>query len=268
MGGTFEATDFQWALMSRMRSLSSELGQEEFYMPIGLLLVIDQMNGGDITAQELVRRFNLLDIESKNIIDFYFLGWELVNNDRLEGIKFNFDAYKACRESLKSLGIKSFGGNADLILLDAEWSKKGIILHFDEAIHIDLSRGVSEKDFPTLGQFLQSLVDAAEKTRTDLKASTTRGYVYHISDDLGIAIAKKSLLNFILEKWGNFIGAKKLSSVAIRNLAPSVNLYNFPLGSGLTMSQPEKYTDLIEFPPTRNQDALKLKQGAQTSEVE
>jgi len=48
--------------------------------------------------------------------------------------------------------------------------------------------------------------------------------VYHISDRLGLAIAKKSILRYFLEKWGGIIGAKTLEAVAVRKIGPRVDL--------------------------------------------
>src|SRR4051794_7914201 len=92
-----------------------------FVMPCGLLLVIDKDNGGDITAEELVKRFHLLDQESRDIIDFYFLGWKWVGSWRREGIRFDLAAFESCRKTLRDAGVDHFGGNADLILVDAHY---------------------------------------------------------------------------------------------------------------------------------------------------
>src|SRR5436305_508353 len=99
MAGTISVNEFQWALANRMETLQREFLLKTFHMPIALLLVIDEENGGDSTGKELARRFNLLDRESKSFIDFYFLGWDLRDeNDRSRGIAFNLDNYVACRD--------------------------------------------------------------------------------------------------------------------------------------------------------------------------
>lgn len=68
---------FLMTLDWRMRDLASLEGLSEFCLPVGLCLVLDEKNGGDATAQELVKRLALLDEESGNIVDFYYLGWHL-----------------------------------------------------------------------------------------------------------------------------------------------------------------------------------------------
>src|SRR6185436_20716036 len=77
-GKTFQG--FLRTLNNRLYTLAREVkdGLEsgmdfEFVMPIGMIRVLDKENGGDVTAQELIRRFRLLHAESKNAIDFYFL---------------------------------------------------------------------------------------------------------------------------------------------------------------------------------------------------
>src|SRR4029077_8988140 len=89
-------------------------------LPIGLFLVVDEINGGDVTAQELVKRFNLLHIDSENAIDFYFLGWQWnQRGDRSQGINFSPKSLQACRKALNLAGVKTSGSNAELILVDA-----------------------------------------------------------------------------------------------------------------------------------------------------
>jgi len=53
--------------------------------------------------------------------------------------------------------------------------------------------------------------------------------VWNISDKLGLATAKQSIIDFILKRWGEVIGAKKLKAIATRNIGPDVNLYDLPL---------------------------------------
>ena len=219
---------FKARLQSRMRELAAESGLDEFTMPVALVLVVDEANGGDVTAQELVRRFNLLDFESRNLVDFYFLGWLPVDpRDRRRGIRFDLDDFESCRAALREVGLKPFGGNADLILLDARYRSARVGLDFSSAIRIDLSAGKAADHFPTLGGFLQAIIEALEEIRPgDLPAGGDAG-VADLSDRLGLGIAKQSLLEFVLEKWGKVIGAGKLASLAVRDLGPEVNLAAF-----------------------------------------
>ena len=50
---------------------------------------------------------------------------------------------------------------------------------------------------------------------------------FQLVTDLGLAVAKSSILDFVLEKWGKIIGAKKLKQLAIQNLGPSIALQDF-----------------------------------------
>src|SRR5712692_1246309 len=141
-------SEFKQRLHLQMKELASESGESSFLMPVGLFPVIDKDNGGDTAAEELVRRFKLLDFESKNIVDFYFLGWrESFSGD----IRFDVDTFEGYRMAFKVAGIQKFGGNADLILVDARNSAGEVTLNFKEAVRVDLSARSAEKDFPTLG---------------------------------------------------------------------------------------------------------------------
>jgi hypothetical protein len=207
--------------------------QKHFVMPVGLLLVIDAENGGDITAQELVKRFNLLHCGSQNIIDFYFLGWEWVDTaQRSNGIRFNLNSFTSGRDALAAIGVSKFGGNADLILVDAHcdpFVPNGITLNFQEAIYVNLSNSVKEGEISSVGEFLEVIVDAAKRLRRNPSYDPSAPAVWSISDTLGLATAKQSILDFILKKWGEVIGAKKLKAIATRNIGPNINLYDLPL---------------------------------------
>jgi hypothetical protein len=221
--------DFRRALSARMTRLYFEqymhAEEKRFVMPVGLVLAIDEENGGDVTARELIKRFKLLDAESQNVIDFYFLGWEWVEPwDRSKGVQFNLDSFQSCRQTFKRVGIDRFGGNADLILVDAHFTTRGISLNFKKAIHVNLSSSAAEKEIPSVGEFLQSVIDAARKVREASPDTGTEEVVFSISDRLGLATAKKSLLDFFFKKWGEVIGAKKLQALAVRNLGPRIKL--------------------------------------------
>jgi hypothetical protein len=204
--------------------------EKRFIMPVGLLLVIDEENGGDVTARELIKRFNILDAESQNIIDFYFLGWEWAEYwNRSKGIRFNLNSFQSCRQTFKNAGIDRFGGNADLILVDAHFTLRGISLNFKKAIHVNLSASVADKEIPSVGEFLQSVIEAAEKVREAASSDIAEDIVFSISDRLGLATARKSIMDFFLSKWGEVIGARKLQAVAVRNLGPRVRLKDLDL---------------------------------------
>jgi hypothetical protein len=245
-------TGFQSMLMKRIDRLFQEqlekgLNDENgllrnFSMPCGIFLVIDEDNGGDSTAKEIIKRFNLLHEESGNVIDFYLLGWKWTEKgNRSKGITFDLKSFNSCRNILKEQGIRSFGGNADLILVDVhrhfrqlKGYEPGVggleyILDFQNAIHINLSSRTKAKDIPDIGEFLQSIVAAAEEVKSDVKSRKTKRVIYSISDKLGLAIAKRSILDFFYKKWGGIFGAKKLDVVAIRNIGPKVSLLKLEL---------------------------------------
>ncbi len=219
--------EFKLSVVDRLKTRASESGKTDLVLPIGIFLVLDKENGGDVTAQELTSRFRLLGSESRNVIDFYFLGWKMRDpKDAAKGVEFDLEEFESCRTALQKAGVKKFGGNADLILCDARYSGGHITFNFEEALRVDLSTEVANKNLPNLGLFLQSIIEVAEDIRTSSGRGSTGSVVFSISDRLGLAIAQQSLLDFIMEKWGKIIGARSLAAVAVRNLGPKLDLAN------------------------------------------
>ena len=217
--------EFKQRLVHRLKVLSAEFSSDSFYMPVGIFLLLDKQNGGDATADELMRRFGLLDFESRTSLDFYFLGWRPIDaSDKQRGISFDLRSFEEFRDALKKAGLRKFGGNADLILVDAHFSGGKARLNFSEAIRIDLAAGVPEY-FASLGHFLQEIIEAAEAIRNSERLSP-EPVVWQMSDRLGLIIGKQSLLDFILEKWGKVMGAKGIASLAVRELGPDTPLEN------------------------------------------
>jgi hypothetical protein len=203
-----------------MGDLERIVGAQDFTFPIGIFLVLDEANGGDSAAWEIVRRKFFLRSESKDFIDFYYFGWKETLRD---GWFFSLSAFQDCRAALTKAGIKKFGGNADLILLDVEKRGDDFLLRFDQALSLDLSKMLQEGHIVTVGNFLQALV---ETTREVLERDPTgcRGLVAPVSDSMGIAVAKESLLDFVLKKWGEAIGGAKLLKFCTRSLGPQMTL--------------------------------------------
>jgi hypothetical protein len=244
---SYGPSSFQWALSRRLWLLSHELVrvQEEqgiatprtFCMPIGLFLVLDEANGGDKTAQELLRRFEMLSKESEEAIDFFFLGWHRDRHAEHSTIKFNVDGFLESKKMLAQLGIKAFGGNCDLILVNAQCTipasdptldtQNGfeVILRFDQAIHINLAQEIADKNLPSLGEFLSMLVVQAKDVADDRFLDPTG----EISDRLGVVFAKRAILDFIWEKLGKVIGAKSLSTIATRGIGCVAKIEDCPI---------------------------------------
>lgn len=206
----------------RLRTLHRESSGRGVVLPIGILLVVDRAHGGDDTADEIIRRFPLLDRESQNWIDFYYLGWK----ESGRKMRFNLNWFSGGRDALRRIGVKEFGGNADLILVDTSISPRGrrTFIHFETAIRIDLSKERSSGGLVPLGAFLQAVIDAAEEVKQEAISGPPDNAVYKISDTLGLMYARESFLDFILDKWGKFFGAKRLKSLAVRKLGPKVTL--------------------------------------------
>jgi len=217
-----DAQHFYRKLKRSLRSHASSSKFSKPVIPVGLFLLIDEKNGGDTTAEELRRRFNLLDFQSANVIDFYFLGW---NRARGDGIAFNMNAFNRFKTLLKSFGICDFGGYADLILVDAfvdSIEPLSYTLKFSSAVHIDISREISMGHYPSLGWFLESIIKAAEEAEKSLSGNDAYGVVHSISDQVGLVVAKESILNFFLETMGYIIGASKIQGLAVKYLGPNL----------------------------------------------
>jgi hypothetical protein len=216
--------DFKRTLVNRIRALSVELGLEQFVLPIALVLVIDAEHGGDSTAQELVKRFRLLDEESSNVVDFYFLGWHSTDEPaQSQQPMFDLAGFEQFRASLRMNGISKFGGNADIILLDAWYKDRKVTLDFSKVMYLDLSEATNSKTIDTLGSFLQELIEIGAKYRAEME-DTPSSATFWISDKLGLAVGTRSVLDFVLEKWGKVIGAKKLALLVTRNMGPAVDV--------------------------------------------
>ena len=225
--------DLLYRIDSNLDALQREGNSEFCVLPVGLFLVIDAAHGGDTIAQELVKRSALLDKESRTVIDFYYLGWTQYR----DGAQFDLEQFTAWRNALREVGVTRFDGNADLILVDAESSTEGPLLRFDRSIRINLSDGVRRGDIQSLGKFLADLVTATEEVRASSRPLTEDGVVFHISDKLGLAYAKESILDYLLDKWGTVIGARRLASLAVRSIGPPVKLRDLrriqsPFGRG------------------------------------
>ncbi|HYD81278.1 MAG TPA: hypothetical protein VEC06_15840 [Paucimonas sp.] len=214
---TGDVMEFKFRVAHNLQSLSDENGEREFSVPIAILFVIDEQNGGDATAREVIRRFGLLDVESRNVIDFFFLGWRLVN----ERPQFDLAEFNSCRRALRDAGVVRFGGNADLYVLDAWWRNGRVELDFQKAIHVDLAAAAAKRKIDTVGSFLQGLIDVTEAVRS---SSPTGGSVIHISNRLGLAFAKQSFVEFVLNKWGGFVGANRLAEFVTQNVGSTVDL--------------------------------------------
>jgi hypothetical protein len=183
--------------------------------------VVDRENGGNDTSEELLRRFNLIDVESRDVIDFFFLGWSRPQSDAPR-VAFNLAEFQSCKESLRRAGVRDFGGYADLFLFDAWLQNERVWLDFPNAIHVDLAEEVSSKRMVNIGGFLEALLQSAEDIRKD--AALRASAVIRISDRLGLATAKRSALRFVLDKWGKIIGANSLAALATRRVGPAVDL--------------------------------------------
>jgi hypothetical protein len=106
----------------------------------------------------------------------------------------------------------------------------GISLDFEQAIHINLSGQRESKDIPPVGEFLSSIIQATDELRESRGLGEGSSVVFSVSDKLGLATAKQSFLDYILQEWGKIIGAKRLANLATRNIGPRISLEKLALG--------------------------------------
>jgi hypothetical protein len=210
--------DFKQRLADNLLRLAEERTEREFAVPVALFLLVDEANGGDASANEVVKRFALLDAESRNVIDFFFLGWRAGSDGVLT---FDLSAFAQSRDTLRRLGVTRFGGNADLFVLDVWLREDRVELDFKHAIYVDLASAKAKGNITTIGSFLEGLIAAAETIRSSGAAGSA---VLRISDQLGLASAKQSLLDFVLDKWGKVFGATKLAELVTRDVGPTIDL--------------------------------------------
>jgi hypothetical protein len=50
------------------------------------------------------------------------------------------------------------------------------------------------------------------------------GAAFTLSDRLGLAVARKSLLELFVDRWDSLLGAGKLAGLAVRSLGPDLPL--------------------------------------------
>jgi hypothetical protein len=93
-------------------------------------------------------------------------------------------------------------------------------LDCEHALHIDLAEAIASKKILSAGGFPEGLLQAAEDVRNNAVAQSSA--VIRISDKLGLAFAKRSILDFVLDKWARVIGGSSLTPFATRRGGPVV----------------------------------------------
>jgi hypothetical protein len=212
--------DFKQVLNARLSALRERRGQLEgpTVMPIALCLAIPERFGGNKDAVEMISRFGLINVLSGTAIDFYYFGWSVMSAD---GSEMNFDllAFKNCWEWIFNAGVKRFGGNADLIIVDAALSSKETVsLNFSEAIRIDLALAIRRSRIDTLGDFLDSLMKAA--INLSRSEHLEQRPVFRISDMLALT----SLWEIVFKKALDHLGVAAVETVVTRDVGPIIEL--------------------------------------------
>jgi hypothetical protein len=216
-----EPAAFAVRLKERMAMLAEERSDAFFRVPICILLVPSPEYGGDAVGDELVRRIELLDSESRQYIDFYFAGWE---RDTAGKPSFSIRGFQNTRALLRENGFPWFGGNSDVILLDALWKEGRIYLCRDDTIHSDLSKMLKMGKIATLGSFLGDLIMAAERAS---RKSGKSGKVSSVSNQLGLMVFKESAIGTLLEEFGGVFGAEKIAEFATKEAGEPLDLDEF-----------------------------------------
>src|SRR5262245_56122017 len=146
--------------------------------------------------------------KSRDVIDFYLAGWQAADSgDPKKGLAFDVEAFASIREALREAGMGNFGGYADLVLLDAQFVDGRVQLDLTKAIYVDLSDALKTKKIASVGAFIEALIEAAHRFRDSAPKDPDLSQTLWISDQLALAIAKKSIWKYILDKWGKVFGA-------------------------------------------------------------
>jgi hypothetical protein len=207
--GSFE--EFVATLSWRVQDVADESGLPTIRIPIGICIVLSSNHGGNAIAEELIRRFHLLNLESGSYIDFYFPGWYESSRES-EQLEFSLSEFVETKSELRKAGVTRFSGNADLLLVDAERTTEGdTVLHFDSAVRLDLPRLLDTDGHITLGSVLETLMDTAREAPKD-------NPTWSISDGLGILYGKEAIVGKVWDKLGSLIGADRLAHFAVRSV--------------------------------------------------
>lgn len=210
-------------LLGRMQALARETGEAGFMLPVALCLLADRAHGGELTAQELAKHFKLADFEARNLVDFFFLGWSVAGaKDGARELQFDDRSFQGFRQALRAAGVKDSGGKTDLILVDASYVAGTVRMNFSTAIRLDLAAAKRQKQFASAGGVLQSMLDALAGLRSQGRADF--GGDFRLSEELGLAVAKKSLLDWLFAGWGAFLGSRNVADLAVRDLGPDLRL--------------------------------------------
>jgi hypothetical protein len=219
-------------LLGRMQVLARETGGAGFLLPVAILLLADEANGGPIGAADLRRCFALADFEARDLIDCYFPGWwpapgpaDPVRNATGATLRFDPRSCEGFRQALLAAGIRPPGSKAGLILVDASHMDGSVKLAFPAAIGIDLAAAAlphPPSSVGSVGALLSAMVDTIAAVRS--RESLGPGYAFTLSQQLGLAVAKRSFLEAFLADWSARPGAGQVATHAVTNLGPELRL--------------------------------------------
>jgi hypothetical protein len=237
LGGSFSERFLHAALgriVTRLEAIYAESNGKCKRLPVGMFFVIDKENGGNDVCDEIVRRFRLLGAASKSYMDFYYLGWvdyDYINQvDKDDGsLYFCMSDFDAIKEAFrKEYRIRCFNGYADLLLVDVELDDTGthnkVYFNFQDAVSIDMSKAIKSGDIPSLGEFMERLIEAAASFRSENDQGSS---VAFISDTLGIMYAKENVIRYVFKKWGEIVGANSLKHLATSGLGSRMEIVNY-----------------------------------------
>jgi hypothetical protein len=214
---------FKLRLLGRMQALTRETGESGFLMPVALLFLADQANGGAVSGRALGERFNLTDFEYRNLIEFVFPGWSVQSNKGLsEEPSFEVGGFEALRRCLSAAGVRGLAGKSELILVDANHVKGVVRLNFSSALRVPLNPPRDEPGQPPIANLLQGMTAAVAAMRTANRPGTSTSFT--VSPELDLATSRGSLLEVFLERLRLAVGWRGLAERVVRNLGPDLPL--------------------------------------------
>ncbi len=220
---------FKLRLLGRMQAMSRQTGAGAFTVPVALLLLHDQANGGAVTGLELERWFGLQDFELPNLMDLYFLGWSRGSGKPAEaggaGMQFDLASCEGFRSALRGAAIRDLAGHASLILVDCQSLRGTVRLNFTRAACVDLTAVGTRRHLATVGGWLQSLAELIAALQAGGQPDADRPF--RVGDPLPLASGSGPLAGWLLERWARHAGAPALTANALRDLGPDLPLIEF-----------------------------------------
>ena len=219
------AWDYSQVLRDLKRAFEYRYEKDRFggVRMVGLLFAPPETR---LAREEIIPGLQYFHYRSGNNIDFFCAGYrrygpdpgsdeKIVTNDRPPWI-FNLRMYDEFRRQIQQRSSWRYSGEADLILMNAEFkeSARNASLDFTSAIACDLDRMVKDQAIQSVRRFFEDIFKFAETAQT---ADPTWGF----SDEQGLRVGGSALRRLVLSLLPRHLGDdyKRAEHFAIRNIS-------------------------------------------------